>query len=169
MENVLDVLAEANGLTAAAPLAMLAVKIRRAEGEIGKADFNWRKFIGPNAEDAGNAYLREISATAPKGGCYDKTDVVISFADGTEWEARFDVKHFTEPDNDTDLRQHVRDFLFFQLHPEKIQWVRDMANSNRWVERDRAKEILANMTKRADENRAEYSPFLSALTGGKES
>lgn len=130
------------------PLPMAKVEIRRAEGPHELCDKTFRVFEGDEAEAQGNAYLREISQTAPKGGGYDKTDVRILFANGQKWQARFDVKHFSEPDNDTNLRRHVRDFLFFHLFPEQIPWVQTLDEPQRsqcihsirglWTQEERA-------------------------------
>lgn len=129
-------------------LAIAKVEIRRPEGPHHLCDRTFRVFEGEDAEARGNAYLREISQTAPKGGAYDKTDVRILFANGQKWDARFDVKHASEPDNDTDLRKHVRDFLFFHLFPEQIPWIQALAEPQRsnhihsirgmWSEEERA-------------------------------
>lgn len=130
------------------PLAVTKVKIRRAEGPRELCDGTFRVFEGEDAETQGNAYLREISQTAPRGGGYDKTDVRILFANGQKWDARFDVKHSSESDNDRDLRRHVRDFLFFHLYPEQIPWIQVLAEPQRsqhihsvrgmWTQEERA-------------------------------
>ena len=53
--------------------------------------------------------LRANSATAPKGGCYDKHDFRITFADGSVYSGRYDLKHCSE--ESPDLARHVRDFI----------------------------------------------------------
>lgn len=103
-------------------LTMKWVSIQRAEGPL-VADFTDHVFEGPDAEAQGNAYLRQIAVTAPMNGGYDKTDVKICFSNGQEWTARFDVKHLSCDDNDTDLRKHVRDFLFYHVNPDRIPWI----------------------------------------------
>jgi hypothetical protein len=128
------------------PLQMIQVEIQRAEGP-NTADFSKHVYTGEFAEVYGNNYLRLIAWTAPKGGGYHKTDVKITFENGQEWAARFDIKHLFEPDNDTDLRKHVHDFLFYRLNPDQIEWIRNEPEPQRsehirnikayWAERDR--------------------------------
>jgi len=112
-------------------LAITKVEIRRAEGPHHLCDQTFRVFEGQEAEAQGNAYLREISQTAPRGGGYHKADARTTFANGQVWESRFDVKHFSEPDNDLDVRQHIRDFLFFHLFPEQIPWIQSLDEPQR--------------------------------------
>jgi hypothetical protein len=141
------------------PLAMTKVEIRRAEGPRDLCDKAFRGFEGKDAEARGNAYLREVSQTAPKGGSYDKTDVRITFANGRVWEARFDVNHFSEPDNDTDLRKHVRDFLFFHLFPEQIPSIQALA------EPQRSNHINAIRGMWTQEERADAAGLLEQIEG----
>ena len=141
------------------PLVMTEVRIRRGEGP-NTSDFSWHTFKGANAEEDGNAYLRYIAQTAPQGGGYDKTDVEITFENGREWEARFDVKYTGEPDNDTDLRQHVRDFLYFHLNPQDIPWVRELRDP-----REREERVASIKACWNQETRDEAQTLLNLIEG----
>ncbi len=160
MDSVLEVLQEANGLTG--PLAITRVAIRRAEGPIALCD-GWHLFEGVNAEERGNTYLREISQTAPKESGYDKTDVKLTFANGQEWNARFDIKHSSQPDNDTNLRQHVSDFLYFHLNPGKIQWIRDLAVSSSEYKRREAVSHIVSIRKMFVEDAPAFAELLALI------
>lgn len=70
-----------------------------------------------------NEELRKIAMTAPKGGCYDKTDFWIKWEDGEEYQGRADVKHIGEPNNDTDLADHVWGFIAFHLGKRRPAWM----------------------------------------------
>lgn len=144
------------------PLAITEVRIRRAEGPHELCDREFRVFIGRTAEDDGNAYLREIARTAPKDGSYDKTDVKLLFENGQEWDARFDIKHPSQPDNDTDLRKHVYDFLFFHLNPEQIPWIRALD------EREQSQHIHSIRGMWTQEERADAATFLAQINPKQE-
>jgi hypothetical protein len=79
-----------------------------------------KTFEGDNAEERGNAWLRDIARTAPAKGGYDKTDVSVTFSNGEEVEFRFDVQHTSLPDNDTNIRQHVRSWFLYLARPEEL-------------------------------------------------
>lgn len=96
------------------------VVIERAEGITGHYTMQPRTFEGETAEEQGNAWLREIAKTAPKTGGYDKTDVVITLSNGQDYSFRFDVQHTSLPDNDTNLRDHMRTWFLFNCRPEEI-------------------------------------------------
>lgn len=96
------------------------VVIERAEGMTGHRTMKKVTFQGDAAEAEGNQWLREIAATAPKDGSYDKTDVWVTVSSGQEYQFRFDVRHTSMPDNDTDIRQHMRDFLLIHCRPEAL-------------------------------------------------
>jgi hypothetical protein len=38
----------------------------------------------------------------------------------TEYEFRFDVKHISLPDDDTDIRQHMREWFLYNCRPEEL-------------------------------------------------
>ena len=160
MDSVLEVLQEANGLNR--PLAITRVAVRRAEGPIALCD-GWHLFECADAEEHGNTYLWEISQTAPKDGGYDKTDVKLTFANGQEWNARFDVKHPSQPDNDTNLRQHVSDFLYFHLNPDKIQWIRDLAASHSEYERRKAAGHIESIRKMFTDDAPAFAELLALI------
>ena len=87
-----------------------AVGFLLKSGEI--ADQHWGKEFKSWYELG--AYIRQfIAPHAPKGGGYDKVDVVITFADESEYSGRLDVQHTTDPDNDSDVAKHVYDFVSF--------------------------------------------------------
>jgi hypothetical protein len=67
--------------------------------------------------------LSKIAQTAPKGGCYDKTDFKIEWTDGQVYDGRADVKHISEPDNDTDLSDHVWGFITFHIGKRAPAWM----------------------------------------------
>ena len=67
--------------------------------------------------------LCKIAQTAPTGGCYDKTDFKIEWTDGKDYQGRADVKHITEPDNDTDLADHVWGFITFHIGKRMPAWM----------------------------------------------
>jgi ribosomal protein L5 len=52
--------------------------------------------------------LREIARTAPEGGGYDKTDVIIYFDDGTRIESRHDVQRYS---TDGTVYSHAKSWL----------------------------------------------------------
>lgn len=94
----------------ASPGRIPAVLFRITGSESSYADtetlfYSWYE-IGQHLRDS-------IAPRAPKGGGYDKTNVVITFADGWEYEARLDIKHTTEVDNETDLAKRIYDHLRF--------------------------------------------------------
>jgi hypothetical protein len=137
------------------------VTVQRAEGP-NTADFSKHTFEGEDAEARANAYLREISATAPRTGGYDKTDVVVTLASGDEFKLRHDVKHFECDDSDTDVRRSLRDFFYYHLHPEEIPWVR--ATDNRSGKRDRTIKALADSL---EGQREEFTRLLAVLDGDR--
>lgn len=96
------------------------VVIERAEGINDHYTMARRTFTGDSAESQGNHWLQEIAQTAPQTGGYDKTDVWVTFSNGEEFELRFDVQHTTVPDNDTNIRQHLRSWLLYNSRPEEL-------------------------------------------------
>ena len=90
-----------------------SIEITRAEGSsvydpnLGKT----QKFN--NVKDADKRLL-EISRTAPATGGYDKTDVKVTFEDGTTYEGRWDIKHFSQMNADLTIKDHIKqNFNFF--------------------------------------------------------
>lgn len=59
------------------------------------------------------AYLNDLAHHGPQHGGYDKTDVVVKFSDGSEYQARLDIQHFDGRSPDHDLAKHIRDFCGF--------------------------------------------------------
>jgi hypothetical protein len=110
------------------------VVIERAEGLTGHPTMKKVTFAGDTAEEQGNQWLRLIAETAPKEGGYDKTDVWVTLSNGQEFKYRFDVQHTSLPDNDTDIRQHVRTGLIYNCRPEEIPHI---AAKPEWLEHAR--------------------------------
>jgi hypothetical protein len=96
------------------------VIIERAEGIIGHHAMKRVTFTGDRSEDQGNEWLREIAKTAPKEGGYDKTDVWVMLSTGDDFAFRFDVMHSSLPNNDTNIRQHMRSWFLYNSRPEEI-------------------------------------------------
>lgn len=114
------------------------VTIERAEGLSDHYTMKPVTYTGDSAEEQGNQWLREIAQTAPATGGYDKTDVWVTLSNGEELEFRFDVQHTSLPDNDTNLRQHMRAWFLFNSDPAKLPHI---ARDPR-----RLKYALANLT-----------------------
>jgi len=95
------------------------VVIQRAEGRTDHYTMKKVTYEGDTAEAKGNKWLHEIAKTAPKSG-YDKTDVWVTLSNSEEYEFRFDVHHTSLPDNDTNIRKHMRDWLRFICRPEEF-------------------------------------------------
>jgi hypothetical protein len=96
------------------------VVIQRAEGLTNHYTMKKVTFTGDSAEEQGNQWLCEIVQTVPKNGGYGKTDVRVTLSTGHEYEFRFDVKHISLPDNDTDIRQHMREWFLYNCRPEEL-------------------------------------------------
>jgi hypothetical protein len=101
------------------------ILITRLEGS-SKEDYNLGVTQRFNSVAQADTRLREISATVPKSGGYDKTDVKVVFKDGHTYEGRWDVKHYTQPDNDTSIGQHLRESLNFKagLTERGKEWIK---------------------------------------------
>lgn len=83
---------------------------------LGAPDNIWRK-----AQEE----MRKIAHTAPKGGCYDKTDFWVEWVNGEKYQGRADIKHVSEPDNDTDLAEHMWHFVTFYAGRRRPGWMSD--------------------------------------------
>lgn len=57
--------------------------------------------------------VRNYSISGIQGGGYDKIDFEIVFADTEAYKGTLEVKHYTEPDNDTDVAKHIHDHLVY--------------------------------------------------------
>ena len=92
-------------------IGVKSIMIMRAEGPSKlcgvKHYFNsWRE---------ANRFLWEYNSSYPgMNEGYDKHDFTVIFDDGLEWSGRLDVKQSSVPDNDQDIRMHIRDFAEFQ-------------------------------------------------------
>src|SRR5262245_5950067 len=109
---------------------IIQVEIVREEGPIDDPTMGKHTFCGDDAEALANDHLRLISETAPRDGGYNKTEVTATLVNGARVAGRFDIKHHSCPDSDTDLRQHLMDTLDFPLHPERFQWVQSGMKQN---------------------------------------
>lgn len=58
-----------------------------------------------------NAFLRQNSYSAPKGGAYDKHDFKVTWTDGQTYNGRYDV-HYNE---DANIGKHIKDFLEYEI------------------------------------------------------
>ena len=57
-----------------------------------------------------SAALLAAAHTYPEGGCYDKHDLVVTFADGETYSGRLDCKR---DGGDCDVALHVREYVEF--------------------------------------------------------
>lgn len=59
--------------------------------------------------EEGDALIRQMALTAPEGGGYDKTDIVVEFEDGKKFGFRFDMdrSHSVSVDLHRAARRHV--------------------------------------------------------------
>lgn len=96
------------------------VVIQRAEGMTDHYTMKRVTYTGDTAETQGNHWLYQIAETAPSEGGYDKTDVWVTLSNGDEYAFRFDVQHTSLPDNDTNIRQHMRSWFLFLARPEEL-------------------------------------------------
>jgi len=64
--------------------------------------------------DAG-VHIRGIAKWAPRGGAYDKTQFKVTFEDGSVYDGRLDIQHYTMPyeGSENDLAQHIHNHLSF--------------------------------------------------------
>lgn len=85
------------------PVPVESIHVEQAEG---RADSLVSRTVDTfsRAQDA----LFDVARNAPIGGGYHKTDIVITWADGTKLQLRADVKGIGEPRNELDLRSLVR-------------------------------------------------------------
>jgi hypothetical protein len=105
----------------------------------GNPTMQRRTFEGTHAEQDANAWLYLISTTAPRNG---------------EYEARFDVKHYSCPDPDINIRQHLTTALTYYTAPETLPHIAKDA---------RRLQYFRETT--TDEVRAEAQRLLDILSG----
>src|ERR1700751_2071057 len=96
------------------------VVIQRAEGLTNHYTMKKVTYTGDSAEEQGNKWLREIAQTVPKNGGFGKTDVRVTLSNGHMYEFRFNVKHTSVPDNDTDIRKHMRAWFLYNCRPDEL-------------------------------------------------
>lgn len=73
---------------------------------------NPKVFEGDDCWTLAQAYLNVLAHYGPKSG-YDKTDVVVTFADGHEYGCRLDIQHPDGRNPDHRLAEHIRRFCRF--------------------------------------------------------
>lgn len=86
------------------------ISITRAEGPVESTP----ETVEADSFKRIDIQLFEWSKTAPKGGAYDKCDFTVTFEDGTEYNGRYDLKHFTETQDEgsvINLAKRIRDHL----------------------------------------------------------
>ena len=88
------------------------IKMVRAEGPIHlcREDI----FTGADCWKRADAWLMGVSNTAPKDGCYDKCDFIVTFANGETYQGRIDVKHHSCGNGET-VAGHIRQFINFHV------------------------------------------------------
>lgn len=89
----------------AAKIAASTIAITRAEGPARLCKTRVFK-TWKNA----SAALLAAAHTYPEGGCYDKHDLVVTFADGETYSGRLDCKR---DGGDCDVALHVREYVEF--------------------------------------------------------
>lgn len=92
-----------------AKIPMQSIRITRAEGPTDLCG----KPVEVSSWEAASRELAKIAETAPDSGGYDKTDFLVTFADGGQYEGRADVQRGHTAGYD--LREHMRAFLAWQL------------------------------------------------------
>lgn len=97
-----------------------SVVLTRLEGpsELCNKPVTFSSFIGANV------WLLGQASTFPKAGGYDKVRFVVTFEDGETYTGRLDCKYFGDPNNDLDVRVHVREFLEFYAGVLKPRWMK---------------------------------------------
>ena len=104
------------------------IVITRAEGLISECG---KKFIAKSYSDA-EAILSQMSKTAPQSGGYDKTDFIVTFADGETYQGCYDLRYTREES----LGEHMRNFIEWYAgltqnpHCGKIQYDAFMARQS---------------------------------------
>ena len=89
----------------ASKIHAVAIAITRAEGPARLCRTRTFK-TWKNA----SAALLAACHTYPEGGCYDKHDLVVTFADGETYKGRLDCK---ANGDDCDVAVHVREYVEF--------------------------------------------------------
>jgi hypothetical protein len=90
------------------PIKAVRIWLQRAEGPV--RDCTEHTFEGSDVWGQAQARLSTWSGTAPDGGSVDKTDFVVTYADGTEYAGMFGLKR-----DDVDLPGHMRRFLLHKV------------------------------------------------------
>ena len=94
-----------DGITYRLLIEPVSIEITRREGPTYRCDRTHRATRWSECW----AILRGEASTAPEGGCYDKHDFTVTFADGFTYCGRYDLKHWRE--DPCDLAAHCRQSL----------------------------------------------------------
>ena len=96
--------------------AATKIRIEFSESHIhqdrGFDEKNPKVFEGDDCWILAQAYLNDLAHHGPKSG-YDKTDVIVTFADGHEYGCRLDIQHPDGRNPDHRLAEHIRRFCRF--------------------------------------------------------
>jgi len=99
-------------------MKVTSVKLARVEG----FEDECVTVVVPTLEEASRV-LGRWARTAPEGGCYDKCDFAVTWADGEKYEGRVDLEH--KHVGGYDLLGHMRDFAGFLAGVLKPAWMDD--------------------------------------------
>ena len=121
--------------------------IDRWEGPVEMCDME-KKF---STWEAANNWLQSQSHSFPKGGCYDKHGFKVTWEDGEEYEGRLDCKHFTETDNDLNLKQHIIDHCIWHAG-KKV---------NPWCGKEKYEQMMADWERYKPGTKQSYIDFLN--------
>lgn len=103
--------------------------------------------------DEANVMLRAWSNTAPKGGCYDKCDFLVTFEDGQTYSGRYDLRHWS--DERPDLAGHMRGFVSYLA-----------GNPPAWMDEAQRRRFFEDRTQNAKET-AEAQEWLKTYDVGQ--
>jgi hypothetical protein len=97
------------------------IRILFVEGAVSRSEAATAKPFTSYAD--ADRCLRRLASESPEGGAYDKTDILITFEDGTEYRARVDLtrEHATQP---SILGDHVREHCLYHSGRAVPPWFR---------------------------------------------
>lgn len=122
-----------------------SLELVRAEGptaECGRAKID---STGLQAMQDAQTQLRRWADTAPAKGGYDKCDFHVEFADGSEYDGRYDLKHWSL--ENVDLPGHMRSFLEYYSGRHCPAWLKAERNGMQ-----RYQQVVSSLTE-AERNR----------------
>jgi hypothetical protein len=119
----------------------VSILLNRAEGP--SRECGEKTFTGPDCWQQAHRQLRNWSYSAPKGGGYDKTDFTVTFADGNEYEGRFDLSRDWDQDAPS-IEAHIHNHCTYHagLHKSERQ---DEDGYRRYLALPRIAEMKAGM------------------------